>query len=377
MKRAAGLVGTGVALTLASFTFAAAPLLVPAVAFTLIGALTPLWVSASARGAGVQRRLVAERVIEGEPVEAKIEVRRGRLGLPGGEVHDPLAGAPVSVRRPLALLGGGSAAEIRVLARFSRRGLHRLEPPTLVVQDLLGLSRVQRAGSGTTQELLILPRTERVQWTGSGRGERSLGGGRDASGEPLAAVDVDGLRPYRPGTPASRIHWPGLARGAGLLERRLAPDGDTRPLIALDARGSGPVEHLDAAVRAAASLALELGRRGGCRLLLPGERRALAIEPDLVGWPGVHARLALVEGGDGARAPILGAGAQFGPLFYVVSAPLERLPAALAAPGCGLTVLVLPAEVRFRLKTPPSFEVAGCRGYALGARRGVTGERAA
>jgi uncharacterized protein (DUF58 family) len=375
MKRSAGVLGAGVLLTLASFTFDAAPLFVPAVAFTLIGGVTPLWLWASARGALVERRMVTERALEGEPVQAGIAIRGGRLGLPGGQVLDPLAQAPVSVRQPFSPLGG-SVAEVPVLARFARRGLHQLPPPTLIVHDLLALARVERAGEGGSQELLILPRTERVRWRAEGRGARSLGAGPDAGGEPPASVDVDGLRPYRPGTPASRIHWPGLARGAGLLERRLAPDGDMRPSVILDARGDGPIEHLDAAVRAAASLTLELARRGGCRLLLPGERRALVIEPDLLSWPGAHARLALVHGAV-AGAPILGPGTRLGPVFYVAAASPERLPAALTTPGSGVALLVLPAELRPRRKLPASFEVAGCRGYALGAVRTAAGDRAA
>jgi uncharacterized protein (DUF58 family) len=353
-------------LTLAAFTFDAAPLFVPGAAFTLLGLLTPLWVWASARGADVRRRLVAERVVEGEPVEAMIEVRRGWLGLPGGEVLDPLAGAPVSLSRPLSLLAGGSRAEVRIVARMHRRGLHRMEPPSLVVHDTLELARVVRPGRGAPQELLILPRTEPVRWPASGRGERRESGGSRATGEPLAAVDVDGLRPYRPGTPASRIHWAALARGAGLLERRLQPDGDTRPLIVLDARGTGPIEHLDAAVRAAASLTLEFARRGGCRLLLPGERRTVTVEPDLVSWPGIHARLALVQGGPGTRPPILGPAARMGSLFYVAPQVSDRLPAALTAATGAASVLVLPAAVSPRSPATPSFEVSGCHGYVLG-----------
>jgi uncharacterized protein (DUF58 family) len=376
MKRAAGVLGAGVLLTLASFTFDAAPLFVPAVAFTLIGGVTPLWVWASARGAVVSRRLATERALEGEPVQARIAIRGGRLGLPGAQVLDPLAGAPVSVRQPLSPLRG-SVAEVPVLTRFGRRGLHRLPAPTLIVRDLLALARVERPGDGGSQQLLILPRTERVRWRAQERGARALGGGPDAGGEPPASVDVDGLRPYRPGTPASRIHWPGLARGAGLLERRLAPDGDTRPSVVLDARGNGPIEHLDAAVRAAASLTLELARRGGCRLLLPGERRAVAIEPDLLSWPAAHARLALVDGAGAARAPILGPGTRLGSVFYVAAASPERLPAMLTTPGSGAALLVLPAELRLSRKLPARFEVAGCRGYALGVGRTAAGDRAA
>jgi hypothetical protein len=240
---------------------------------------------------------------------------------------------------------------------------------------MLGLASRTRAGDGTTDELLVLPRTEPVRWTSRDRAHRAEGADARPADEPMAAVDIDGLRPYRPGTPASRIHWAALARGHGLLERRLRADGETRPLIVLDARCSGPAEHLDAAVRAAASLTLELARHGGSRLLLPGERRSVAVEADLLTWPGVHARLAMVEGGPRTRAPILGAGAKLGPVLYVCAQPLERLPAALAGPGGSQCVIVLPEPVAPRQLGAASFAVAGCRGYSLRAR--AIGARAA
>jgi hypothetical protein len=144
----------------------------------------------------------------------------------------------------------------------------------------------------------------------------------------------------------------------------------------LDARCPGPEEHLDAAVRAAASLTLELARRGGCRVLLPGDRRPLTVESNLKSWAGVHTRLALIERGADARAPALSAGARPGPVFYVAARPLDRVPAALTGAGRAPCVIVLPAGLA-QLAATPTFEVSGCRGYALRARGIVSGERAA
>src|SRR5919197_2071082 len=110
-----------------------------------------------------------------------------------------------------------------------------------------------------------------------------------------AETEIDGLRPHRDGSPASRIHWPALARGAGLMERKLVSEADSRPLVILDPRSPASTEALDAAVRAAASLTVHFARRTGCALLLPGDRRARVIEPDLLAWPQAHVRLALVE----------------------------------------------------------------------------------
>jgi uncharacterized protein (DUF58 family) len=192
----------------------------------------------------------------------------------------------------------------------------------------------------------------------------------------MGAGEVDGLRQYMPGTPASRIHWPAVARGAGLLERRLVSELQAQPLVVLDARldlRAGTVAmaetRLDAAVRAAASLVLALARGGGCSVLLPGERIPTVVGPDLSAWPGVHARLALVEPEpDPRRAPALRAAMTQGSLIYV-AARLDGV-APVAGPRASQQVLVLPLELGHALELAPSFEVSGCGGYLLRSRRG-------
>ncbi|MBV9354535.1 MAG: DUF58 domain-containing protein [Chloroflexi bacterium] len=338
--------------------FDAAPLFVPGVAFALLGAVAPAWVWLAARGASIERSLEQDRVVEGEPLEATLVLRAGFLRLPGGEVSEPLAGEPV--RAP-----GGRRTTIRVLARFERRGRRRLAAPALVVRDPLELARSRARSAGAPQDVLVLPATEPVHWARPGS-DPADAAASSARADLLAAVEVDGLRPYRRGTPASRIHWPALARGAGLLERRLRVDGDTLPLVVLDARGAAAEEDLDAAVRAAASLTLELARGGGCRLLLPGARRALEVDPDLASWPVAHTKLALVEGGPEARAPSPAAlRAALGSLFYVSADRLERLPLAQARESANATraVLVVPAGLVDGAAARASFTVSGCVGF--------------
>ncbi|HEV3001291.1 MAG TPA: DUF58 domain-containing protein, partial [Solirubrobacteraceae bacterium] len=188
--------------------------------------------------------------------------------------------------------------------------------------------------------------------------------GRRRRGRPAIAaeVELDGVREHRQGTPASRIYWPALARGAGLMERRLRAESDTTPLILLDARGTSDAA-LDAAVRACASLAVELARAGGCSVLLPGDRRATALDQTLSGWPHVHARLALVQ--RGGRPPMSGVAGRAGLVLYVAAQVPGRTPQALEhAPAAG-RVLVVPGSLPGRR---PSFTVAGCTGYAIEPR---------
>jgi uncharacterized protein (DUF58 family) len=387
-QRAIAVTLSGCGLVLVAFVFDASPLFVPGVALVAIGLLAPAWVWMGARGAEARRRLSAERVVEGEPLEASVEVRRGRLGAGGWgrfEVIDPFTGSRLDLARALSPLRGERQVSVRVVTHFSRRGMQTLAPPSLVVSDPLELARVESESAAPAQKLLVLPRTEAVRWLTSEGNRRFDQPAGDASAEAQAAVDMDGLRPYRVGTPASRIHWPAVARGAGLIERRLQADGDSRPLIVLDARNpdpDAPAALLDAAVRATASLALDLARRGGCGLLLPGEQRATAIDRELVSWPAAYARLAMVTSDSKSsrhahRAPKLGPSTgRIGATIYVAPAPTARVAALLIGAGGGRALLVVPHQQLaggrprgLRGRMLATLDVSGCRGFRLGVAR--------
>lgn len=353
MTRILGLGCFGALLCLAAGLFDAEALWVPGAGLVLLALLLGPGLLLAARGAQVERRLERSRVTEGEPLEVTVRARAGRLGLARGEVHLGDGGPPVARFGP----GRGGARGRRQL-RWERRGRHVLAPPELVLGDLLSLARRRVTGAGG-DSVLVLPRLEPVRAAAGGLA-RMLGaeGAGPAGG---AESEQDGLRPYRPGTPAARIHWPALARGAGLVERRLRPEADALPLVALDPGGDVPAEALDAAVRAAASLAYALARAGGCALLLPGERRATVLDPGLAAWPAAHARLAVVAPG----APLA-----LGPRHGRHRTVLWVAPAARRLPtpaGAGASFLVVPGEG----PGTPVFEVAGCRAYRTGGRAEV------
>jgi uncharacterized protein (DUF58 family) len=360
MRSAAGIVLLGLVLVACGGLFDAAPLYVPGVGFALLGLLGPAWVALAAGGARVERDLEVTRVVEEQPVPLRISVRGGRAGLPlpVAVVEDPLL--PASLRLP----AGGRSHRFTASARFPRRGRVKVAPPVLALRDPFELSRRRVRGRGE-QELLVLPRTGQVQFAaGQGAEGRRDGGASALLG--ASATEVDGIRPYREGTPAARIHWATLARGAGLMERRLRVESDARPLVVLDARGAASRDALDQAVRAAASLTLLFARAGGSQLLLPGERRPSAIGEDLAGWAAAHVRLALVEGGDDVPGPALGsAGQRRGPLVYVAARQVDRLPAAARAAARAEALLVVPGRIEGR---EALFSVSGCSGYRVTQR---------
>jgi uncharacterized protein (DUF58 family) len=390
-RRALVTIASGAALVLLGFVFAAEPLLVCGLGLALIGAVAPVWVWSTARGARVRRVLAIDRVTEGELVAARIEITRSRLplGLPGAEIQDPLSGRRLAVSSSRAGWGPftqrGRTTSIDVRGRLDRRGEHAIAAPSLDAGDPFGLAAVHVEGAGPADTVLVLPRTERVHWLtapGTLVADRAAG---DAAGEALAATDLDGLRPYRPGTPASRIHWPAVARGHGLIERRLMTDGDSRPLVVLDGRhrGTGPNppgrDALDAAVRATASLALELARRGGCGLVLPGDQRPALLDSELLGWPAIHARLARVGAELPVPPPRIPAGARRGALIYVTALGPDQVAGGLAR-SYPRTVLVVPETILHGGRPREAgagaavLRVSGCQGFSLRARaaRGPT-----
>ncbi len=214
---------------------------------------------------------------------------------------------------------------------------------------------------------------------------------RRASSEALAAVDLDGLRPYRPGTPASPDPLAGgRPRGTGCSSAACRPTATRAAGRARRARrrpDAPPSDLLDAAVRAAASLALELARAGAAGCCCPASSGPPPIDRELSRWPAAHARLALVDGGTDERhapAPARPAAGARAADLRVAAAPDARLGAVRTAPG-RLAVLVVPSRASCR--RPPrgvrgpmlaTLDVSGCRGFALGVRRrrAATGERA-
>jgi uncharacterized protein (DUF58 family) len=350
VRRAAGVLALGVVLVVVAGTFDAEPLYVPGVAFVVLAGGCAAWVALAARGVTIGRSVELRRVVEDDPLDVYVAVAPGPLPLPGGELRDAL------LDRPVRLGPGRGGRRLRIRARFGRRGRRTIAPPQVLVRDPLGLATraVQFEG---VEEVLVLPRVSPVIPVRGAEGDGARRRGRPAI---AAEVELDGVREHRPGTPASRIYWPALARGQGMMERRLRSESDATPMVVLDARASEREEDLDAAVRAAASLAVALAKDGGASVLLPGDRRPTVLDSTLAGWPHLHARLALVQ--PGGRPLLSGVASRVGPVLYVAARVPSRPPRALEHAPAAARVLVVPGVMPGRRAL---FSVAGCHGFDI------------
>jgi uncharacterized protein (DUF58 family) len=342
----------GVLLCIGGGAFDLPSLYVPGVAFILLGLGSISWVWLAARGAQVIREHGPATVQEEERYPLRLRVKRGVLPPPAGELIEPLLGRPLPATDPRSRL-------VRVNVRFERRGRRVIEPARLVIRDPLWLS--VRETVSQAAEVLVLPRIEPVQ-VGAASG---IAGMEPVSGsltEAAAELELHSLRPYRAGAPASRIHWPTVARTRVMMERRLVAESDARPLVVLDPSNPPGIDELDRAVRATASLVVHLARRAhGASLLLPGQRRPSDLDAELRGWPALHARLALLEASEGApRSRRL---ERSGAVFWV-SAGGTSLPPGVKRGGGSFFITPVPVSGR-----APAFTVAGCAGYRLGSAR--------
>ena len=358
MERSIGAAALGLALVLCGAAFDSPSLHVPGVVLLLLGGVAAGWVLLAHRGAKVTRELGPHTVQEEEPYPLRLRFSAGTLRPPAGELFEPLLAEPI----PIGLL---RSRRVRVDVRFGRRGRRAIDAGRLVVRDPFSLA-VRERPLGEPGEVIVLPRIEPVLAPdGSGSGETL-----SELGVPLSSVaselELDSLRPYRQGAPASRIHWPTVARTGELIERKLVGDQDARPVVVVDPRRPASEEALDMAVRAAASITLRVARAGGCGLLLPGDRRPSEIEPDLRGWQALHVRLALLA--EVAEPPAASRLQRAGTLFWVSPSAGPRLPAGLERAAASVRYLVTPGDAA--AAGAAAFSVAGCTGYRLGRGRG-------
>jgi uncharacterized protein (DUF58 family) len=282
MKRAGGLLLGAVALAVVAGALASLALFALAVGLLLVTLVAGASVAATARRLVVTRSVLHREVGEDQSISVCLRVRGpGRLPLPV-QVE-----AQVDTDRWVPLGEGGGLLQLLI----GRRGPWQLDPSRLRLRDGLGIVDWPLV-VGRPEPLLILPAPDlRVPIP-----PRPDARAADPD------LDLDGLEPYVPGTPIGRVHWPALARGAGLQQRRLTAPPAGLPLVVVDTADTSDPRAVDWAARTAAGAIMRLAGTG-CRVLLPGDQVATTVTDLTAAWRGVHRRLALLRPGCPAARP--------------------------------------------------------------------------
>ncbi len=162
-------------------------------------------------------------------------------------------------------IGHGWRRHVTYQVRSDVRGRFEIGPMSVRVSDPFGMVELGRSFR-TSVPLTVTPRTVALPsiplggaWTGSGDNRpRSFASG--------SAEDVT-VREYRRGDDLRRVHWRSSARVGELMVRREEQPWQSRATVFLDNRtrahrGQGIASSLEAAVSAAASIAVNLSQRG-------------------------------------------------------------------------------------------------------------------
>ncbi|MCW2845178.1 MAG: hypothetical protein JWN22_3094 [Nocardioides sp.] len=213
------------------------------------------------------RTVTPQLVAAGQPARVSLSLtNEGRT--PSGvlllEDHVPYV-LGTRPRFVLEGIGHGWRRHVTYQVRSDVRGRFEIGPMAVRVSDPFGLIELGRAFR-TTVPLTVTPRTVPLPniplggaWTGSGDNRPrafALGSAEDVT-----------VREYRRGDDLRRVHWRSSARVGELMVRREEQPWQSRATLFIDNRirshrGQGIASSLEAAVSAAASIAVHLSHRG-------------------------------------------------------------------------------------------------------------------
>ncbi|GAA5151195.1 DUF58 domain-containing protein [Nocardioides marinquilinus] len=269
-----GLTVRGRAFLAAGVTAIVCAVLLGQTALTRVGVLvvalpvaTALVVGRSRYRLALVRTVTPQLVTAGQPARVNLALtNEGRT--PSGvlllEDHVPY----VLGTRPRFVLDGighGWRRQVTYQVRSDVRGRFEIGPMTVRVGDAFGLVELGRAFRMTVP-LIVTPRTVPLPAIPLGGGWTGSGDNRPRAFATGSAEDVT-VRDYRQGDDLRRVHWRSSARTGELMVRREEQPWQSRATVLVDNRltahrGQGIASSLEAAVSAAASIAVHLSQRG-------------------------------------------------------------------------------------------------------------------
>ena len=203
------------------------------------------------------------------------------------------------------LLARGGKATTTIAASFSARGLHTMDPFSAGGVVPLGLAVGPRRTSAPVK-FHVVPRVAHVQRIAMGETTRHQPGGVALASKSGEAMDLHGVRPYRPGDPVRDLHARSWARTGQPVVREYQQEYFTRVGVVLDTDDEH-AEELEARIEVAAGIVAHLTRGEALvDVLVVGERvHELTVGRSLGTLEQVLELLAAVEGSAALRAESL------------------------------------------------------------------------
>ncbi|HET9422439.1 MAG TPA: DUF58 domain-containing protein [Nocardioides sp.] len=270
----AGLTVRGRAFAAAGVTAVVCAVLLGQPALTRVGVLlvalpiiTAFFVGRSRYRLALVRTVQPQIVPAGQPARVRLTItNEGKT--PSGALMLEDQVPYVLGSRPRFVLEGiarGWRRHITYQVRSDIRGQFQIGPMSVRVSDPFGLVELGRAFR-TTVPLTVTPRTVPLPTIPLGGGWTGSGDNRPRAFATGSAEDVT-VREYRHGDDLRRVHWRSSARIGELMVRREEQPWQSRATVFLDNRvvshrGHGIASSLEAAVSAAASVAVHLSHRG-------------------------------------------------------------------------------------------------------------------
>lgn len=171
----------------------------------------------------------------------------------------------------LATVPAGGVAHAEIVARFSARGEHHLDPFSASSLVPLGLAQGQAVTSAGVK-FLVVPRLARVIRLTTPPGSRYQPGGVALASKTGESMDLLGVRPYRAGDPVRLLHARSWARTGKPVVREYQEEYFSRIGVVVDA--AAPDDRvLSAILSLAAGVVAFLGRGEALiDLLVVGDR---------------------------------------------------------------------------------------------------------
>ncbi len=234
--------------------------------------LVVCWLYSAAMVSGLtgERRFISpayqnESIRVEHTIRSTSRIAKGRLHLEDGFWTSPLA-PPRPVRIGIDALRPGQSATLEHTIRCFKRGEYRIDPSSVVAEDLLGLWRSRRS-VGAAGVLLVYPELLEVDQFPMMASGTNLWLGLETSRVSGDHQEFFGVREYRLGDSPRRIHWPSTVRQQRLITKEFERGVSSNVTIILDLHrdhnlGRGRHSTLEYSVVIAAALAHYLLDRG-------------------------------------------------------------------------------------------------------------------